>query len=1102
MKRLLIVIGSTVAASTLPSPAADISGTLNYPGTQPGPIRIQAAQTLPGNQALKLDGDGDYASTTITDLSGPELSIQYWFKGTVMQSIVRQQGGPGYIVAGWNGRHILSHDGGTTGVAAGSAAIDGNWHQVTVTWKQADPGGFASYLDGRLVERRPSVDAPIPNIEAQVYFGAFNGSGEYANGYVDEVAIWKRALTESDILARWNRRLSGNEPDLLGYWSFDDGTGADASPNQNSAELWGDARIEAVDVPGLDGGLAETTLDAPGPYQLAGLPTGAGYSVTAFRDANTNQVQDATEPSGAYAGNPFTLSGNRADVNLLLEEVPRIITQPRGQRLGVGGELRLSVAAEGTAPFSYQWRRDNTPLVDGATVSGARTAELHLTGLQLADTGVYSVTVTNARGSADSNPADVQVVSGGVTVSGRVDYGGSQPGPVLITAAQRRAGNRVLKLDGNGDFAITTLTDLGGDEVTVQYWFRGSVSQSAVRQQSGGWIVSTWNGLHILSHDGGVNGIDAGQSLTDGQWHHVALTWKRATTGGFASYLDGKPVAKRDSASVPLPNHNAQLYFGAFNGAGEYANGQLDEIAVWRRALSGSEIAASFRSSLNGNEEGLAGYWNFDDGQGADLSPGGNNAELHGDAAIVEADITAMGNVYTETFAGPGTYAIAHIPKGDGFYVTAFRDANGNGLPDASEPTGAYPANPINLDANKDSVNLELLDPPVITTQPATLAAAPGTTVQFQVGVTGSQPLAFRWQKNGADLADGGKISGARTATLTLTGIALADEGSYRVVVSNPAATATSEGAALVVAAGISDRLIGHWKFDETTGLTALNSASGGDTAADGELMGYVDDSQWGSGQIGGSLAFGGPTTSQWVLVNDYPKPDSVLSVSAWVQAESLVTWGSIAKNWGDPTSGQFHFGLNETGGDLSNYITQSGGGTVSAREQQALPTGSWHHAAFVCDGARLRLYHNGVEVASSSYDGTIVAAPVMASLAIGVKTRDDGITPAFGFWHGRMDDLGLWRRALTPDEVNGIYTAGLAGKDLTQASATPTNVPLTIAREAAQVTISWPATAAGYTLQQSTAIPASTWQAVPGVVGTSVTVPITGQGMFYRLVK
>ena len=1098
-----LLVASLLPSLTLVGQAASVAGTITYTGDQPGPVRVQAVQTLPGNQVLALDGDGDFASTTLTDLSGPEITIQYWFRGSSLQSAVRQQSG-GYLVAGWNNRHILSHDGATTGISAGERLTDGQWHHLVMTWKQGTAGGFASYLDGQLVEQRDSADTPIPNHDAQVYFGSFNGTGEFAQGQFDEIALWRRALTPAEVTAQWNRRLTGNEPDLIGYWNFDDGTPNDTSPNLYHAELWGDALIEPANIPGLGGGLANLRLDAPGPYELSGLPDGPGYTVIAFRDVNDNGHRDPTEPFGAFAGNPFTLAGTQTGVDVVLVEVPRITLQPRSQRTGVGETVSFTVEAAGSAPLAFEWRKDNLPLTEGGRVAGSRTATLTLTGVQPTDAGVYSVVVSNTPGSTTSDPASLEVVAGGVSIAGEITYAGAQTGPLLVTAGQRRVGNQVLKLDGNGDFAITPAIDVSGAELTVQYWFRGSVSQSAVRQQSGGWIVSTWNGLHILSNDGGVNGISAGPNLTDGQWHHVALTWTQGTPGGFASYLDGKLVAQRDSSATPIPNHNAPFYFGAFGGSGEFATGELDEISIWRRALSGPEIAAGQRSSLTGNEEGLAGYWNFDDGTGTDLSPNDNHAELNGDAAIVPADIAAMGSAYTEAIANPGPYVIAHIPPGNDFHVTAFRDVNGNGLLDASEPVGSYAGNPFNLTAHRTGVDVLLYDPPVILVHPAGRAVAAGSTVAFQVTAAGTSPLSYQWRKDGVDVSDGAGISGSQTATLTLTGVTSAHEGNYRVVVTNPAASVTSAGATLVLAASITDRLIGHWRFDETSGLTAQNSVTGGAVAPDGELTNYAgDDSQWVSGQIGGALNFGGPSVSEWVWIPDYPKPDRVMSLSAWVWAESLPSWASIAKNWGDPSStGQFHFGANESAGDLSNYITQSGGSVVSARTQQPLPTGKWEHVAFVCDGGTLRVYQNGLQAAAATYDGTLINPPAMASLALGVKTRDDGVTPAFGYWHGKMDDVGFWQRPLTPAEVQGIYTAGLAGRDLTQATAAPAEVRVSIVYQNGRITVSWPAEATGWTLQSADALGAAPWQTVPGVTGSSITLPATGTARFFRLAQ
>jgi hypothetical protein len=92
---------------------------------------------------------------------------------------------------------------------------------------------------------------------------------------------------------------------------------------------------------------------------------------------------------------------------------------------------------------------------------------------------------------------------------------------------------------------------------------------------------------------------------------------------------------------------------------------------------------------------------------------------------------------------------------------------------------------------------------PKITTKPApaTTTVKAGANVTFTVAATGDAPLSYAWQKGTpwANLANGGKVSGANTPTLVLTGVASGTAGSYRVVVANPAGTATSNTVKLVV---------------------------------------------------------------------------------------------------------------------------------------------------------------------------------------------------------------------------------------------------------------------------------------------------------------
>ncbi len=89
---------------------------------------------------------------------------------------------------------------------------------------------------------------------------------------------------------------------------------------------------------------------------------------------------------------------------------------------------------------------------------------------------------------------------------------------------------------------------------------------------------------------------------------------------------------------------------------------------------------------------------------------------------------------------------------------------------------------------------------PAIVVQPLNQTNSAGTTVSFTVTAAGQQPLTYRWQKNGADLDDGGNVSGATIPELTLTAVSQDDAGTYTVAVSNAVGGVLSEPALLVVA--------------------------------------------------------------------------------------------------------------------------------------------------------------------------------------------------------------------------------------------------------------------------------------------------------------
>jgi hypothetical protein len=87
--------------------------------------------------------------------------------------------------------------------------------------------------------------------------------------------------------------------------------------------------------------------------------------------------------------------------------------------------------------------------------------------------------------------------------------------------------------------------------------------------------------------------------------------------------------------------------------------------------------------------------------------------------------------------------------------------------------------------------------PPAISQHPVGGAYWSPSTVVLTAAATGTAPLSYRWQKDAVDLANGGVYSGANTATLTITGGTSANDGSYRLAVTNLYGNATSDPAAV-----------------------------------------------------------------------------------------------------------------------------------------------------------------------------------------------------------------------------------------------------------------------------------------------------------------
>jgi hypothetical protein len=89
-----------------------------------------------------------------------------------------------------------------------------------------------------------------------------------------------------------------------------------------------------------------------------------------------------------------------------------------------------------------------------------------------------------------------------------------------------------------------------------------------------------------------------------------------------------------------------------------------------------------------------------------------------------------------------------------------------------------------------------------------------GGVATFQVSAIGSPPLGYHWFFNGTSLTNGGSISGVTTTQLTVSNAAVANVGTYSVVVANPYGSATSALATLTLYSFGTNNLLQNGGFE------------------------------------------------------------------------------------------------------------------------------------------------------------------------------------------------------------------------------------------------------------------------------------------------
>ncbi|MFZ2148946.1 MAG: LamG domain-containing protein [Sedimentisphaerales bacterium] len=238
--------------------------------------------------------------------------------------------------------------------------------------------------------------------------------------------------------------------------------------------------------------------------------------------------------------------------------------------------------------------------------------------------------------------------------------------------------------------------------------------------------------------------------------------------------------------------------------------------------------------------------------------------------------------------------------------------------------------------------------------------------------------------------------------------------------------------------------LVGHWKLDEGSGTIAYDSSSS-------ENHGTLNGPTWrpSDGQIGGALEFDG--IDDYVEVPDDRSFDitNEITVTAWINPVDVADWRTIVSKFAHTPAWRKDLYWLLYGGNIGVSLAgPSGIGGTDWIPDVPIESGTWAHVALSYDGFAMKMYKNGINVATNSLSGNLLLGDSASneSFYIGQNTE-------WGeYFNGLIDDVRIYDRTLTPGQVQDLFN----GIPPTFTKAFSPNPPDGALHEDTWITLSW----------------------------------------------
>lgn len=535
-------------------------------------------------------------------------------------------------------------------------------------------------------------------------------------------------------------------------------------------------------------------------------------------------------------------------------------------------------------------------------------------------------------------------------------------------------------------------------------------------------------------------------------WWHLAVTWQGG--GNVVAYQNGVPIVTNALGSPWLrvggDSVPPWLSIGAMQHGGtpqwgddRYPNsgffkGRMDDLRIYSRALAAGEVMNLYSRSPV-------------------VIPAQPSLPV---APIITAHpqnrTAIVGTAVSFSVGVTGTAPLSYQWRVNGNTIAGATASSYTDMNVQPADAGTYSVVVANAAGSATSIGATLVVQsgsgvsPSITNQPLSLVVAQGGNAQFSVGASGTSPLAYQWLFNGS------VVAGASTSTFVRSNVDSLVAGSYSVLVTNSAGTALSASATLSVT---EPGLALHLDFDEDFSAGRVVDVSG--SQSDGWRLNTTNWITTTAGAYPGTAAkfsYVGSfinNSGQRVPVSQYISVTNVAAfanltagcISFWARFDSNSDWamrlldnGYSALYAGNPSAASNSWAVCRDGTQNLNFMIYPADGTRQRLvswpndvDPNTLSTPAYHlyTVTFNCLNQTAIAYYDGAPFMTNRLtlpSLRVYGCAATPWLAIGAASSDNapqwgsGSGPSGGYFAGRLDDLRIYTRSLSPAEVRNLY--------------------------------------------------------------------------------